>query len=95
MTATTGRATTALPTLRDASLAADVAYRDAVYTAHLAGATYAELADTLGVSRQAVRQLIARRKANDPAEKQTTDQTDKISPQPEQITERETPYDAV
>ena len=40
--------------------AAESAYRDAIVNAHEGGASYAELASVLGVSRQAVRQLVQR-----------------------------------
>lgn len=49
--------------VRDAAKArddAETAYRTAIFDAYVAGASFADLAAELGVSRQAVRQLMAR-----------------------------------
>jgi predicted transcriptional regulator len=39
---------------------ADARYKAALVAAHAAGATYADIAHAVGVSRQAVRQIIGR-----------------------------------
>lgn len=55
--------TTTLDSVKRAARAksrADARYRAAVVAAHQAGASYADIAKALGISRQAVRVLVAR-----------------------------------